>query len=78
MSTKKTITNEEYFALTGMLYLAKEYMSKLQEIETAMANLVDEKEDGEGSDYYGHVSDAIYSGSYSTDILLSKLHIVVA
>lgn len=67
------ISYEQYLAVVGLLELAKQYNAKLQDLEGSLAKIV-----GEGSDsnYYGHVSDAIYC-EYSAQELLDRLQIMV-
>lgn len=47
-------------------------MEELKDIEKSLADVLEIKPDS--SDYYGHVSDAIYN-SYSVDELMFKLEI---
>jgi hypothetical protein len=67
---KKQISKNEYYQLTGLLYLAKTYNRKLVDIGEACQELTGEV------DEMGHTMDAIYS-DYSADDLLERLHISV-
>lgn len=66
----KTITEQEYYQIVGLLTLAKEYNKALKNIDKALLNIT--KEEGE----FGHSSDAVYC-DYEAETLLSKLAIKV-
>jgi len=77
LDTEKTkISKDQYYQLVGVLKLAEKYNGLLKDLVSTAAMIVGEcGDDG----YYGHVSDAIYSGNdeCNAEDLLSKLAIVV-
>ena len=54
---KKTITKKEYYAIMGLMELARRYYEQIQECEKTYGEIVDYKEEY-GS--YGHFSDQIF------------------
>lgn len=66
-----TITREQYYALTGLLTLARQHNAALDTIKNAAAQIT-----GELDSDMGHTADAVYSGD-SADELLEKLEITV-
>lgn len=74
--TKKTITTAERLQLIGLLALAADLSKQIQAIERATATLLNESDEGAGSGYFGHVTDAVY-GSHGADKLLRLLDIAV-
>jgi len=65
---KNKLSREEYFTLIGLMTIAKDHYDKLRDIERSVAQFLGITEDG--TDYYGHVSDAIWSG----DVGLCTVH----
>lgn len=74
---KESITREEYWQLVGLLALARNFESKMKDIERATAELLGAEPESENSTYYGHVSDAVY-GERGPDDLLRLLKIGVS
>ena len=68
MKLKKT----DYYKVVGLLALADGHRRAMEDITKALVEITGEKADPSGSDYYGHVSDAVWSG-YSADEMLAKL-----
>ncbi len=56
--TNKSITQQDYLQLVGLLAIAKQQCKMLKLIEESAASLLSEESD---DGYYGHVSDFIYS-----------------
>lgn len=72
MSTKATITRDEYLQLTGLLVLAERHYTRLQEIQRAASDLIGE------SFADASVGDAIYGDeNFSADDILRKCGITV-
>lgn len=73
----REITKDQYWQLTGLLFVAQRQVARLGEIESSIRCLLevrrpDEEISGEGDP--SHIGDAIYS-DYSADQLLEKLGI---
>lgn len=70
---KTTISKEEYFALTGLLALARQNKKLVDECEKAMVNIT-----GEDNEYGSLSGDVIWENDLSTvDDLLKRLKIKV-
>ena len=69
---KTEITKKEYLTAYALLHLAHEKINELRNFEGSLASVLGVEDDG--SDYFGHVSDAIYS-EYDLKTLLNKLGI---
>lgn len=55
----KTISQKDYYTLVGLLEVAKRQNATLREIERTIAQILGEP--GDGSGYFGHISDEIFS-----------------
>jgi hypothetical protein len=66
------LKKQDYYKVVGLLALADGHRRAMDDIIKAMVEIVGEKPDPAGSDYYGHVSDAVWSG-YSADEMLARL-----
>lgn len=67
-TVRDAITREDFYKIHGLMALANEHVRELQVIERALAGLVGEE--GDGSNYFGYVSDEVWTASGSaTDIL---------
>ena len=65
------IKRQDYFALVGLLTIAKQHRDALDEIEKAVMKLVGESEE----DYHqGHSGDAVWAGDISAVDLLKKVN----
>lgn len=75
----KTITKFQYLQLLGLFTLAKNHYRFLEEITETVAEITKTQNDHDsGYPYYGHVSDAIWSGDdMGLDEMLRKLAISV-
>ena len=77
---KTEISKEDYLKLVGLFTLARSHTKAIQEIEIAAAEIIKmEAKDGFGDNYYGHLSDEIWSfDTTSPDDTLKRLKIKVA
>lgn len=58
---KTEISEEDYLKLVGLYTIAQHHNKALQEIELAVADVIEmEPKEGFGGNYFGHVSDAIW------------------
>ena len=64
---KKIITHEEYLQIEGLLVLRNENVKQHNYIQEAIANIVEEQEDGDG--YYGLVSDYMWEETGAKQLL---------
>lgn len=71
---KKTISRSEYLQTVGLLTIASEHLKAMKDIEQALAEVLGAE--GDETEYYGHVSDAIYQ-PYSAKELLATMKIKV-
>ncbi len=71
----RTITQEEYLQVQGLMFLAKQNYTLFQSLEKALGKLLSEKPDSSG--YYGLVSDAVWGNDISADQLIEMLEITV-
>lgn len=72
----KNISKEKYYQVVGILSIAQSCMERLTGLELGLADVLEVREDNDISNYYGHVSDAIYGG-YSVNQLLECLNLKV-
>ncbi|HYE72605.1 MAG TPA: hypothetical protein VEF04_04705 [Blastocatellia bacterium] len=54
------LTESEYLQLIGLYTLAKQYQSKLSDLETAINNVIDATDEKDKRDVADHVQDSIY------------------
>jgi hypothetical protein len=73
-TSRRTITEEEYVKLVGLLTIAAEHNRALDTIARAVAGITGDDDDGYG--YFGCSSDAV-SGNHDARSLLSVLDIDV-
>jgi len=74
---KTTITESERLQLIGLFTVAESLTRQLAAVERAAGELLGVENDDHN--YYGHLSDAIYSdGPIGVDGLLTKLGVTVA
>lgn len=73
---RKTITQEHYLQLVGLLALADYHNRALKDITQAALEITDERDDGEIA-MWGHTADAVY-GESDVKELLRRLDITVA
>ena len=75
--SKPTITRNEYLQVLGLLQLSLYHYNMLVDITKAVAVITGEENDG--FDYYGHVSDTVWSGNQvSADEMLHIMEIKVS
>jgi hypothetical protein len=74
---KLAITQSEYLQLLGLKTLAIQHNKSLQDIDKAIAGILEVPNEGTNSPYFGHVSDCVYDNNESIDALLERLAVIV-
>lgn len=69
----KQASKNTYLKTIGLLELAKGHYEEIRDIERTLAALLEVKE--ESTDYYGHVSDAVWGERYSAKELFDRMEI---
>jgi hypothetical protein len=69
------LKQSQYLQVVGLLALAEQQRKQLRGVEQAIAELLEVESDDSG--YYGHISDAVWSGNLNVNQLLSRLRIDV-
>jgi hypothetical protein len=72
MATTKKISKATYIQVVGLLAVAKEQHKAMSETEKALAAVLGVE--GDELDYFGHVSDAVWT-DYAPKQLLKKLEL---
>lgn len=72
----RTITQNQYWQLVGLLALGKSYMQKIEDITSTALAITDEHDSKGILEPYGHTADAIVCG-YTAEKLLGLLEIEV-
>lgn len=75
--TPSTITRAQYLQLLGLVTLGERLVKQTDEIRSAMAEIVDERDEDGSIDASGHISDVIWGGR-GLDQALHILKITVA
>ena len=73
----REISLDDYYKAIGLIYLHREFSKKCDDVEIALANLLEEEADSPGSTYFGHLSDCLWDKE-DIDTMLERLDIFVS